>query len=68
VCNYTEADAFAEVLHQNGVRKDSFVAVFMTNSPEMIFVMAAISKLGAAPALINTALRSMRIALPSVLG
>jgi acyl-CoA synthetase (AMP-forming)/AMP-acid ligase II len=28
------------------------------NSPEMIFALCAISKLGAAPAMINTALRS----------
>lgn len=49
----------ADVLSHLGVQKDMFVAVFMTNSPEMVFAMLAISKLGAVPALINTALRSI---------
>jgi len=33
----------------------------MTNSPEMVFTIYALSKLGAVPALINSALRGMRI-------
>jgi long-subunit acyl-CoA synthetase (AMP-forming) len=53
-----ESDAVAEVLYQHGVRKGTFVAVFMTNTPEMVFTMNAISKLGAISAFINTALRS----------
>jgi acyl-CoA synthetase (AMP-forming)/AMP-acid ligase II len=48
----------AEVLYRHGVGTDAFVAVFMTNSPEMVFVMLALAKLGAVPAMINNALRS----------
>jgi acyl-CoA synthetase (AMP-forming)/AMP-acid ligase II len=48
----------AEILHRNGVGPGSFVAVFMTNSPEMVFTILALAKLGAVPALINIALRS----------
>jgi acyl-CoA synthetase (AMP-forming)/AMP-acid ligase II len=53
-----EVDALAEILHQNGVMVGSFVAVFMSNSPEMVFTIIALSKLGAVPAMINIALRS----------
>jgi acyl-CoA synthetase (AMP-forming)/AMP-acid ligase II len=49
----------AEILYRHGVRAGAFVAVFMTNSPEMVFVMLALAKLGAVPAMINIALRSM---------
>ena len=54
----TDADALAQILHDLGVRKNSYVALFMSNTPEMIFAICAVSKLGAAPAMINTALRS----------
>jgi acyl-CoA synthetase (AMP-forming)/AMP-acid ligase II len=47
------------VLYQQGVREGAFVAVFMTNTPEMVFTINAISKLGAVAAFINTALRSL---------
>ncbi|KAF2435254.1 bifunctional fatty acid transporter and acyl-CoA synthetase [Tothia fuscella] len=57
----TEVDALAEILHRNGVGFGSFVAVFMTNSPEMVFTIIAIAKLGAVPALINIALRSQTL-------
>jgi len=48
----------AQVLQQQNVQAGDFVAVFMTNSPEMVFTIYAITKLGAAPALINASLRS----------
>jgi acyl-CoA synthetase (AMP-forming)/AMP-acid ligase II len=53
-----EVDALAEIFHQSGVGVGSFVAVFMSNSPEMVFTIIALSKLGAVPAMINIALRS----------
>ncbi|OAP58078.1 hypothetical protein AYL99_07168 [Fonsecaea erecta] len=40
-----------------GVKDGDIVAVFMTNSPEMVAVIYALTRLGAAPALINNALR-----------
>jgi acyl-CoA synthetase (AMP-forming)/AMP-acid ligase II len=59
-----EVDALAEILHQNGVTVGSFIAVFMSNTPEMVFTILAISKLGAVPALINIALRSKFLSYP----
>lgn len=53
-----EVDRLAAVFQQHGVDDGSIVAVYMTNSPEMMFTLYAISKLGAVPALINAALRS----------
>lgn len=55
---HAEVDSLAEILHRNGVGPGAFVAVFMTNSPEMVFTILALAKLGAVPALINIALRS----------
>ncbi|KIX01988.1 uncharacterized protein Z518_07927 [Rhinocladiella mackenziei CBS 650.93] len=39
------------------VKNGDIVAVFMVNSPEMVFAVFALTRLGAAPALINNALR-----------
>jgi acyl-CoA synthetase (AMP-forming)/AMP-acid ligase II len=47
----------AAFLVRNGVRKGDFIAVFTTNSPEMIITILALSKLSAVSALINTNLR-----------
>lgn len=52
-----EVDALAEILWEHGVREGDFVATMTTNSPEMVFVICALAKLGAAPAMVNTALR-----------
>lgn len=52
-----EVDALAEILWEHGVREGDFVAIMTTNSPEMVFVICALAKLGAAPAMVNTALR-----------
>jgi acyl-CoA synthetase (AMP-forming)/AMP-acid ligase II len=60
-------DALAEILHQNGVTVGSFVAVFMSNTPEMVFTIIAISKLGAVPAMINIALRSMSFFVETII-
>ncbi|KAE9979471.1 hypothetical protein BLS_009778 [Venturia inaequalis] len=56
-----ETDALAEILLQHGAHANTFIAVFMTNSPEMVFAILAISKLGAVPALVNTALRNQTL-------
>lgn len=53
-----QVDEMAVGLHKDlGVRDGDIVAVFMTNSPEMLFTVFALARLGAAPALINNALR-----------
>lgn len=50
-------DELAVGLRDLGVQNGDIVAVFMTNCPEMVFTVYALTKLGAAPALINNALR-----------
>ena len=50
-------DPLAAFLAQRGVVAGDCVAVFMTNSPEMVVTLYALSKLGAVGALINTNLR-----------
>ncbi|SPO04692.1 related to acyl-CoA synthetases (AMP-forming)/AMP-acid ligases II [Cephalotrichum gorgonifer] len=52
-----ESSKLATVLQQRGVSSGDIVAVLTTNSPEMVFTLAAVSKLGAVPALVNTALQ-----------
>jgi acyl-CoA synthetase (AMP-forming)/AMP-acid ligase II len=49
----------AAYLSGQGVVKGEFVAVFTTNSPEMVITILALSKLGAVGALINTNLRGI---------
>jgi len=39
------------------VKTGDFVAVFTTNSPEMVIILYALAKLGAVAAMINTNLR-----------
>ncbi|KIW73966.1 hypothetical protein PV04_02040 [Phialophora macrospora] len=54
----TKVDEIALGLHESlGVKDGDIVAVFMTNSPEMALTVLALTRLGAAPALINNALR-----------
>lgn len=52
-----EVDALAEILLDHGVKDGDYVAIMMTNTPEMVFTIYALAKLGAAPAMVNTALR-----------
>ena len=53
-----QVDEIALGLHQTlGVKDGDIVAVFMTNCPEFVLTVYALTKLGAAPALINNALR-----------
>ncbi|KIM94661.1 hypothetical protein OIDMADRAFT_135626 [Oidiodendron maius Zn] len=52
-----EVDRFAGFLSENGVACGDFIAVFTTNSPEMVITVLALSKLGCVPALVNTNLR-----------
>ena len=53
-----ESSKLAAALQHRGVASGDVVAILATNSPEMVFAQAAVSKLGAVPALINTALQS----------
>lgn len=52
-----EIHRFAAFLTEKGVRSKDIIAVFTTNSPEMIVTVLALSKLGAVAGLINTNLR-----------
>lgn len=61
------ADRFATQLHIKGVGVGDFVAVYMTNSPEMVITLYALSKLGAVAAMINTNLRGMNVLCDSSL-
>ncbi|KAL4870047.1 hypothetical protein BDV12DRAFT_69309 [Aspergillus spectabilis] len=51
------ADRLAALLQERDVHAGDFVGVFTTNSPEMVAIIYALSKLGAVPALININLR-----------
>ncbi|KAL2834466.1 hypothetical protein BDW59DRAFT_137907 [Aspergillus cavernicola] len=51
------ADRLAALLRERSVRTGDFVGVFTTNSPEMVAIIYALSKLGAVAALININLR-----------
>jgi acyl-CoA synthetase (AMP-forming)/AMP-acid ligase II len=50
-------DRFAALLHARDIKAGDFVGVFTINSPEMVVVLYALSKLGAVAAMINTNLR-----------
>ncbi|KAJ5179318.1 hypothetical protein N7492_002528 [Penicillium capsulatum] len=50
-------DRFAALLQSRDIKAGDFVGVFMTNSPEMVVALYALSKLGAVAAMINTNLR-----------
>lgn len=50
-------DRFAAHIHARGIRPGDFVAIFTTNSPEMVVTIYALAKLGAVAAMINTNLR-----------
>ncbi|TKA74147.1 hypothetical protein B0A49_04996 [Cryomyces minteri] len=52
-----EVERLAAFLHDEGVKPNDFVGVFMSNSPEMIMTILALQKLGAVAALININLR-----------
>lgn len=47
----------AAFLSENGIQSKDIIAVFTTNSPEMVITILALSKLGAVAGLINTNLR-----------
>ncbi|KAJ5970446.1 AMP-dependent synthetase/ligase [Penicillium vulpinum] len=50
-------DRMAALLKSRDINTGDTVAVFTTNSPEMVVVLYALSKLGAVAAMINTSLR-----------
>lgn len=52
-----EVDRLSSFLHEKGVKTGDFIAVFMSNSPEMVMAILALQKLGAVAALININLR-----------
>ncbi|KAM0275041.1 hypothetical protein ACHAQH_007602 [Verticillium albo-atrum] len=56
-----EASKLAAIFQHQGVSNGDVVAVYATNSPEMVFTLVATSKLGAVPALINTALQNQTL-------
>ncbi|EEQ91281.1 acyl-CoA synthetase [Blastomyces dermatitidis ER-3] len=53
-----KVDQLAGLLHARSIKTGDVVAVFMTNSPEMVVTILALSKLGAVASLINTNLRN----------
>lgn len=57
--HFIVVDRFAALLHSRDVKAKAgdVVAVYFSNSPEMVVVLYALSKLGAIAALINTNLR-----------
>lgn len=50
-------DRFAALMDARDVKAGDFVGVYTTNSPEMVIVLYALSKIGAVAAMINTSLR-----------
>jgi acyl-coenzyme A synthetase/AMP-(fatty) acid ligase len=58
-----EVNKLTVFLSSNGVSKGDFIAVFTTNSPEMVITILALSKLSAVSALINTNLRGTLVFL-----
>ncbi|KAH6669034.1 putative bifunctional fatty acid transporter/acyl-CoA synthetase [Halenospora varia] len=52
-----DVDKLAAKLEAEGIKDKDYIAVFMTNSPEMVMTVLALSKLGAIGALINISLR-----------
>ena len=57
-----DVDRFAAYLAENvGVEAGTYVAVFMSNSPEMVLSILALSKLGAVAALVNVNLRDQTL-------
>lgn len=53
-----DVDRLAGYLIGQGVTEGDVIAVYMTNSSEMVMAIFAIAKLGAVAGLINSALRS----------
>lgn len=56
-----EVHKLAALLEAEGVTKGDHVAVFMTNSPEMVISILALSKLGAVAGMININLRGLSL-------
>jgi len=57
-----KVDSFAGFLANSGIKKGDKVALFMRNSPEFIYSIFAISKLGAVSVPINTFLKEGEVA------
>lgn len=57
-----QVDQLARYLQSTGTKQGDVVAVFVENRPELLFCIAALSKLGAVSALINTSQRGAVLA------
>src|SRR5580698_2571175 len=56
-----EVEVIVRALHATGVRKGDRVAVWLTNSPEIQFLIFAICRLGAVVVPLNTRLKAMEL-------
>ena len=59
---HSKVDTLSAYLHSRGVKKGDKVALFMRNSPEFIYTVFALSKLGAVAVPINTFLKEAELA------
>jgi long-chain acyl-CoA synthetase len=59
---HSKVDTLSAYLHSRGVKKGDNVALFMRNSPEFIYTVFALSKLGAVAVPINTFLKEAELA------
>ena len=50
---------FAQILSERGIGNGDLVAIFTSNSPEMVIAILAISRLGGIAPMINTNLRGI---------
>jgi len=59
---HSKVDTLSAYLHSRGIEKGDKVALFMRNSPEFIYTVFALSKLGAVAVPINTFLKEAELA------
>jgi long-chain acyl-CoA synthetase len=59
---HSKVDVLSAYLHSKGIKKGDKVALFMRNSPEFIYTVFALSKLGAVSVPVNTFLKEAELA------
>ena len=59
---HSKVDTLSAYLHSKGIEKGDKVALFMRNSPEFIYTVFALSKLGAVSVPVNTFLKEAELA------
>jgi len=59
---HSKVDILSAYLHSRGIEKGDKVALFMRNSPEFIYTVFALSKLGAVSVPVNTFLKEAELA------